>query len=169
MRITLCAASLTAAATLFTSLPAATAAPSRESSDFTAEQQTLLSHLSGGYKASDCKPMDREESSIYVAAISCNNSRSGATDGVVYFLYESTDTMNKDFDVSFKDATADPTCGGHNNPAAWERKGNPLGRIGCVRNDGTPWLMWSNTETLMISLARGTDMDALVTWWQKNG
>ncbi|CAM3617539.1 hypothetical protein [Smaragdicoccus niigatensis] len=173
MRITLCAASLTAAAALFTALPAATAAPSAKSSTFTPEQQTLLSHISSGYNASDCKPAEREDGANYLAVISCKNHVTGAPKGVVYFLYDSQGQMDADFDATLDALVRAENCGQATNPGTWGPASDSeaaLGRLGCGTSDDHSTLLWTTNSTQILSYAAGTDdIDALMTWWRKNG
>ena len=172
MRITLCAASLTAAAALFTTLPTAAAAPSQESTDFTPEQQTLLSHLPRTYDAGDCKPGKRLENAAYIASIICRNSAAGSPSAVGYYLYPTADAMNSSFDRILADDVRPAKCGTIDNGAEWVRKSDPdtaLGRVGCGKYKGNPEVVWTNNETLILGSAGGrTNIDAVMKWWKKN-
>ena len=168
MRISLCAASLTAAAALFTTVPTAAAAPYSESSEFTADQQTLLGLVSKAYTESQCTPLQPKDGAAYKAKIRCSDGIAGAPEGVVYALYDNEADMKFQFKSFYKEGEKDGTCVGHSNPAQWGKRGNSLGLIECLRNEGKALLIWYDTSNMVLTFAVGTDMDELVAWWKKN-
>ena len=167
MKTSLTTVPLFAAAILLSTLPAATAAPS---SGFTPAEQKLLAAVSPGYQASDCVPASTAGKKLMLAAIICTNDSAGFPDRTQYTLYASEADLDKAFDSTMAVDVAEPNCAGHPNPSTWGRgQIKNLGRIGCGTYKGKSEVLWTNSSTLVLSIAQGQDIGGLIDWWTSKG
>jgi hypothetical protein len=129
--------------------------------DLSTDESTLLGMLPD---PASCTP--NRDPSAAVAAFSCTpTSTSDGHQSAYYGLYTDIDQLNSDF----KAVTADEAltrCPGaaDSSPAPWDRN-QAQGYVACGSFQGGADIIWTNTTTLVLVDAQGTDLTALHDWW----
>jgi serine/threonine kinase PknH len=139
--------------------PSAGAVPPADG--LTTEESTLLGMLPD---PDSCTPS--RDPSAAVAAFNCTPaSGSDGHQSAYYGLYTDIDQLNSDFTAVTADEQLARCPGADNSsPAQWNRN-QAQGSVACGSFQGGADIIWTNTTTLVLADAQGTDLTALHDWW----
>ncbi len=139
-----------------------------------AAETRLMSLLPDGYGPGVCKPVDAVTDAL--ATIDCDkNSQTGGPDAARYSLFSDKATLDQHFDAAIKeDGEKLSSCPGETapSPTTWHYTATPdtvAGQVACGTYQGSPDILWTRNDDLILADGQGTDLAALHQWWLKYG
>lgn len=140
-----------------------------------AEARTrLLKSVPAGYPANSCTSGTALGGAV--AEVSCGkNGDSGGPPSATYSLFADAGTLRLSFENTLA-TTAVTDCPGRiQSPGAWHRAASPdkpSGMLLCGARQSWPVLVWTNDESLLLSVAHadhnGPTLDQLYSWWSSH-
>lgn len=146
---------------------ATTTAPPRSDADLA----RLMSLLPAGYDASNCAAVDNPPKDS-LATVDCeqNSLPSGPTSGR-FSLYPDVATLEDHFQTAAGEDEVQPCPGGVASPGTWHYTSAPdvpAGSLVCGTYEGSPDLVWSQNDRLLLGNLQGNDLQSIYTFWQNS-
>jgi serine/threonine-protein kinase len=130
--------------------------------------QRLMEMLSEGFGPSNCAAA-RELTAGAIAVVDCTqNTLDGGPKSARYFLYANASDLADQFTATIGGNTTFPCEKGESAPQEWryESETGPVaGQASCGTLNGTPQLVWTETDELLMASAQGPDINGLLTWF----
>ncbi len=133
----------------------------------------LMSVLPAGYDAGTCKQVDPVAEAL--ATVDCDrNSKPGGPEVARYSLFPDQAALDRQFEAAMKEDEKLQNCPGSDTPSptTWHYTSTPEkveGQVACGTYEGSPDIIWTRNEDLLLADGQGPDMNALHEWWVKFG
>lgn len=131
----------------------------------------LMSLLPKGFNSNNCTPADNPPRDS-LATVDCSqNSMPNGPTGGRFSLYPDTATLDVHFGIGAGEDLVQPCPGGLDSPGNWHYNNTPdqvAGKLVCGTYKGSPDLMWSQYNQLVLGNLRGADLDSIYQFWAKN-
>jgi predicted Ser/Thr protein kinase len=133
----------------------------------------LLSQVPAGYPANACKPFMPPKDAL--ARVLCEKDTDpGGPPRAIYSVFPDASTLRQFFNGVLRPDIMTDCPSGKKSPSNWRRASNSKARgmVFCAIEQGSPMLVWTNEDELMVGLvegdSRGTSLDELYRWWNKH-
>jgi serine/threonine-protein kinase len=137
-----------------------------------ADTATLMTLLSKGYSPSNCAAA-AEVPTGAIAVVDCKqNPLDGGPAAARYLLFSNSDDLSGRFTATIGDDATFPCVAGEPAPQSWHYKSNPdatVGLVSCGTYNGSPELVWTDSDKLVVASAQGPDINAMYQWWLASG
>jgi serine/threonine-protein kinase len=131
----------------------------------------LMKMLPAGFDASNCAVVDNPPRDS-LATVDCeqNSLPNGPTSGR-FSLYPDEATLETHFQTAASEDQILPCPGGPASASNWqyaESPNEPAGKVVCGTYEGTPDLVWSQNDKLLLGNLQGTDVQSIYDFWSNN-
>jgi len=143
--------------------------PSVPPSGYTADDDTLVGYLAKpGYSRSLCNPQHPPKNNS-LSTLDCD-ALSGGPDSATFYLYADQSALDDAFKNVISKATLQTCPDGTSSPGKWHYTKDPTataGQLACGMDGGDAVVMWTDDSKDFVAVVRGSSLNDLFTWWQK--
>ena len=131
----------------------------------------LMGVLPDGYDSSNCAVVDNPPRDS-LATIDCDdNSLPNGPTAARFSLYPDVATLDAHFQTAAGEDQIKDCPGGVASPGTWHYTNSPdtpAGKLVCGTYEGTPDLVWSQNDKLLLGNLQGTDLQSIYDFWSNN-
>jgi hypothetical protein len=131
----------------------------------------LMSMLPAGYDANNCAAVDNPPRDS-LATVDCDqNSLTNGPASARFSLYPDVPTLDAHFQTAANEDQVQQCPGGVASPGTWHYTSSPdspAGKLVCGTYEGTPDLVWSQNDRLLLGNLQGADLQSIYTFWANN-
>ncbi|MDT5013737.1 MAG: serine/threonine kinase PknH [Mycobacterium sp.] len=136
----------------------------------TAATTKLIKMLPPGFTASNCAASDTPVAGA-TATVDCTANPNGPSQGR-FAVFTDPGALQSAFDLFTGEDQLQPCPGLQASPAQWSYKGpqgEPDGMLACGTYKGSPDLIWTENETLLLGDITGDSLEAIHDYWKGGG
>jgi serine/threonine protein kinase len=139
----------------------------------TAASTRLMGLLPEGFDESTCKPVTPADDAL--ATVACGaSSNPGGPRSARFSVFPDQQKLDQMFELAIGSGDGLLVCPDSTGeaPTTWHYQETPdtvEGQVACANSDGSPSVLWTRNEDLLMGDAQGADLNSVHEWWVEFG